>query len=51
LRFELTVISRLLVEEAVLADRVAEGDVALDGHSRQRRPRAGEGEREARWFT
>jgi hypothetical protein len=32
-------------------DRVAEGDVALDGGSEQRRPRAGEGEREAKWFT
>ena len=37
-------------EAAVLADRVAEGDVALDGRSGQRRPRAGEGEREVRWF-
>ena len=52
MRFELTVISGLPVEEAaMLADRVAEGDVALDGRSGQRRPRAGEGEREARWFT
>jgi hypothetical protein len=41
------VISGLPVEEeAVLADRLAEGDVAFSG---QRRPRAGEAEREAKW--